>query len=103
MFAGGKEQTPEIHQTFAIQLQRHDGCPARRRQPQNFCPVLAPGEMIAPVMVARMKKGNRFTGNRVRCHLLVVFMIVATLTGKCEMVGNARAASVSWLDVFDGK
>jgi len=30
-------------------------------------------------------------------------MIVATLTGKCEMVGNARAASVSWLDVFDGK
>ena len=85
MFAGGKEKTSEINQTFAIQLQRHDGCPASRRQPQNFCPVLAPGEMIAPALAARMKERDLFPGNRVRRRRLVVFMIVTEGTNVLQL------------------
>ncbi len=49
-------QTTHSHHLRPIHPQRLDCCSASRRQTDQHCSAVAPGEMVGPVVLVRMKQ-----------------------------------------------
>lgn len=56
--------------------------------------------MLVPVIQTRMKERNHFVTDRIKGVGLVVFDVVASLTGKREIVGSACATLFFREDMF---
>src|SRR5262249_2443918 len=103
VFPGSVQQPPEVHQPFAIEVERRDGGSAGRCLAEEPGPVLVPGEMLAPALLARMVEGNLLPSHGVRSPGLIVFAVVASLTGHCQVCQHRFATLAAWLNVFNGE
>lgn len=103
MFPDGIENFAQIDHADAIQLQSEKGRAACRRQADDEREVPIPGEMLVPILAARMKKRDVLFGQWINSFSLDVLMIVAALTGQRQIIDCCFAALFHRDDVFDGK
>src|SRR5260370_808006 len=101
MFAGGKENPPQIHQTWTIEAQCFHSRPAAWSQADNERAVLIPGKMIAPDLLPRMEQRHRLAADRVGRPCVFVFVIIATLAGKRQILWPIALAVRRWVDVLN--
>lgn len=75
-----------VHDNGVIHVQGHNCCSANVRQADDRCSSLVPLKMIDPVLSAGMKQGDPFTSQRVLRMSGATFELIATATGKTEVV-----------------
>lgn len=76
----------EIDQAFAIHVEGAHRRASGRRLSDDPSGVFAPGEVIAPSMLTRMKHRSKVTGLRIDAFHFVVLVIVTGLAGEGEIV-----------------
>lgn len=103
MFADEQQEFALIDDAHPIQIQLGDGRAANRCQANHQGEIVAPGEMLVPIVLARVKQWDRFTAERINRRGLVIFVIVTSLAGAREIVSHAFAAHGEWNDVFVGE
>lgn len=67
MLAVGKKHAPQIDYLIAIQAQGCDGGASCRREANDLSVVSAPGEMLAPLLLTRVKQRHEFMCGRITC------------------------------------
>lgn len=97
------QDAPQVDDALAIQIQRRDGGASGGRQPDQREAIRTPGEMLVPVVSARMEERNEFLADRINGVCLIVFFVVAALTSQREVVGVGRSTPRFRSDVFVGK
>lgn len=88
-----KQDASQVDDALAIQIQRRNGGASGGCQPDQGEAIGTPGEMLVPVIAARMKKGNGLFAHWINGMRLVVLFVVTTLTSQREIVSVARAAA----------
>jgi hypothetical protein len=84
-------------------VQRLDGYTSGWSFPNNEEEVFTPGEMVVPVLLARMEERGGKTRVGIGCLYSGCFMAVAALAGEGEVHKNGQAATTFRKDMFDGK
>lgn len=97
------QDAPQVDDALAIQIQRRHGGACGGRQALQGEAIRTPGEMLVPVVSARMKERDSFLADRVNGVRLIIFFVVTTLTSEREVVGGGGAAPRFRDDVFVGK
>lgn len=92
MFADEQQEFALIDDARSIQIQLGDSRAANRCQANQQGEIVAPGEMLMPIVLARAKQRDQFTAERINGGGLVVFVIVTALAGAREIVSRAFAA-----------
>lgn len=100
MLVDEQQQLALVHDAAAIQVKGRDGRAANGCEADQQSEIIAPREMLVPVVLARMKKRDNSLGEQVNGSGLVVLDIVAALAGAREVVGYAFAARCARDDVF---
>jgi hypothetical protein len=103
VFTKGNKNAAQIDNLGAIESQRSHGGPSSRREADDFQVVRTPGEVFKPLLPARMKQRHKFVCKRIAGFDLDVFVVVATLTGEREIVGDGFAAMMFRDDMLDSK
>jgi hypothetical protein len=103
MFANEQQELALVHDAFAIQVQLRNRSAANRGETDHHCVVIAPGEMLVPIVFARMKERDCFPAERVNGGGLVVLEIVTALASSREVIRAAFATSGQRDDVLIGE
>jgi hypothetical protein len=103
MLAGGREDSPEVDQLGAVEMERRHGGPAGRGKADDERRVLIPREMFAPPLSARMEQRGGAPGRRIESLGMVIFMIITSPARQGQVAPGGVAATTSWADVFDGE
>jgi hypothetical protein len=93
VFADQQQQPPLIDGADSVQVQLRDRGAASRGQADDERAVFAPGEVLVPVMIARVEERDGFACERVEGVRLVVLEVVAPLAGAGEVLRVALTAS----------
>lgn len=91
----------KVGDIFSIQPKCCDRGATRRGDSEQFAEVTIPGEMFWPVIRPRIKERRILQRNGVDSGSLVVFEIVATLTGECQILLDAMATGIERDDVLN--
>jgi hypothetical protein len=95
------EQTSEIDETFSVELQCLYRGTTDRRTTDDQGEVVAPNEMISPVLSSGVEERHFSSGDRIEGLCLGVFVAVATLAGKSKIVERISTALGQGMDVLD--
>jgi hypothetical protein len=93
----------QVDQFNAIHSQRLTRRSSDRRQTNDPRAVGAPGEMIPPSLLSRVKQTNNSASDRIRRLLLRVLVPIAALAGESQILLRRLPASRVGVDVFYGK
>jgi len=93
----------KVHQRQAVELEGLDGAAARLSQANNDGEIFIPGEMVTPALPARMVNRDDRSANRIRSMRVIIFMIVAALTGQRQILRLACSTLAFRKDVLDRK
>ena len=99
----GGQYASQIHDALTVQAQSFDGRTADGRPSHDDRGVLAPEKVLAPALLARMKKRDHDAGDRVQGLDTHKFEVVAALTGERQIAGVIAASCHAGDDVFDRK
>lgn len=86
------QDAPQVDDALAIQIQRRNGGASGGRQALQGEAIRTPGEMLVPVVAARVKERDDFLADRINGVRLIVFFVVAALTSQREIVSVGRTA-----------
>src|SRR5262249_19202795 len=100
MFTKRIEYTTQINQSWTIELQRHNGGSARRRQGEHACEVIVPGKMCSPALLAWMKQPHECFSDGISNNSAPGFMLVAAVAAECQIVSRRRPAETAWYDMI---
>src|SRR5215831_7815884 len=100
MFTNRIKHTTQIHQSWTVELQRHNGGSARRRQSEHAREVIVPGKMCSPVLLARMKQPHECFSDGVSNNGSPGFMLVAAVAAERQIVSRRRPTETAWYDVI---
>ncbi len=103
MFAGERHHLSQIDDAFTIQVQPFDGDTSGWCQADEQCAVGVPGEVLMPVVFARMIERNGLPGGWINRASFVVLGAVTTLTRKRQIVFGAAAPGDEGNDMVNGK
>jgi hypothetical protein len=103
VLSGGGENPPEPNYAGAIDLQRfHCGSP-NRRQSYDQALIVAPTEMVAPGIFARIEEPNKLSTRRVERDCLSALVTVAAGAGKSQVLERACPASALGHDMIQAE
>ncbi len=77
--------------------------PASRRQAKHARKVFAPGKMVTPRLLSRMKERYSALREWVYSCDLRVFGTVTSLTGEGKVIQRVVAALLAWVDMFNAE
>lgn len=103
MFAESVKCAAQVETAFAVELQGYNRSASGWRAPDDEHKIVAPGEMFAPLLPARMKQRDICARHRVTRLCVGGFKPIAALTGKRQIVENRFAAARDRENVFDGE
>jgi len=103
MYAIGVKHTSQIEQAAAIEVQRCNCRSADRSQADDLCIVIAPGEVIAPVLPTRMKERHGLRADRVKGGNPCQFAAITTLATTRQIVGSGFTIERLGKDVVNGE
>jgi hypothetical protein len=103
MLARFVQDTPEIDQSGTVEPESFHCATACGRQPEDALEVVTPDEMILPPLAPRVEESNRQSRRGIERFDLGEFVIVATLTGKSQIIRIVPASGLDWKDVLDRK
>jgi hypothetical protein len=101
MQAQGKKRPTEIDDTLSVQLERLNGRSPRRRQPHDQAKIAVPGKMLAPNILPWVKEWHHRAADGISSLGLGIFVIVAALAGKCQIVEQRLSTPTPGDDVLD--
>ncbi len=93
--------TAQIHEWWTIHLQQSDSGAACGSKSADHQPVITPGEMFRPAMLARMKEVCNRPCLRINRNGFRGFVSVAALTGEGEISGGSRAVQRARQDMLN--
>ena len=76
----------EPEETWTVELQRFDGCTPDGRQAHDTDISIAPAEVLAPDLMARVEEANQFTRHGIQGRNAIGFVVVAQGTGEPKIV-----------------
>jgi hypothetical protein len=79
-----------------IHPQRLDRRSASRSQPIDHCSVVAPGEMVSPLVLVRMKKGHFILRYRIERRCTIRLVSIAGRARETDIVEVGFASCLSW-------
>jgi hypothetical protein len=88
MFAGRREDSPEVDHLETVQMEQLDGGPAGRGKADDEGHFLIPGEMVAPALSPRMEQRGHAPGHRIGAIRMVIFMIITYLARQGQVVAG---------------
>jgi hypothetical protein len=103
MLAAIAQNLAQIDHPFAIDPQKFYRRAARRRDAQHQRCSVTPGKMRCPLHLSRMIQGHELICHGIDRLGLVVFVVITTLTGQCQVIGRCFPTATNWRDVLDDK
>jgi hypothetical protein len=103
MLAREIEHPAKVHQSLPVELQGLYRGAARWRQANNADEIMAPDEVIPPMLRPRVKKWGYLPRGRITAPSSGVLMVVASLAGKGQIRGVVSPAFADRNDVFEGE
>jgi len=100
MFVDEQQELALVDDTFAVQVQLRDGGPSSWGQANHQGVIVAPGKMLLPDVLARMKERDEFSGERIKGTGFIVFEIVTALASPRKIAGTAFATRCDRDDVL---
>lgn len=89
-----------MDKTFSIELESRDRRAARRGQANDRRAILAPGIMVAPTVLTRMKQRDSLIADRIHRSRFYRLMSVTSLAGQRKIVSKSRTTRLAWKDVL---
>lgn len=102
MFIIQHQQLAQAHDARPIQIKHLNGGTPGRRKSDEVKLIGAPGEVIVPVVAARMIKRYALACDGIKRMRLIRFGTVTSLTGIRQILFFVRAATAFRGDVFSG-
>ncbi len=90
-----------LHQYGSVHAQQCDGGAASGGQPDQRCPICAPGEMVTPCLKRRMKELRHRSIERVWCRLFGCLEAIADGAAQAQVVDVACTPGCQWHDMVD--
>lgn len=103
MLTVSMEHQAQIDQTFPVYVKGMNRRAPGRRSPDDQGRVFAPGKVLAPSLLARMKQGSKETGFRIDALYFVVLVIVAGLARESQIVQIGCAIPAFGDNMFSGE
>jgi hypothetical protein len=103
MLSASEKRSPQVYKSRTVEPKRLNRCSPLGRQTDDPCKVVTPDEMLAPSVAPWMKERNDLTTHGIDRVRLGVLMIVAALTGECQIVQALVSPSLRRDDVLDGE
>lgn len=100
MLAGLDQDATEVDERCSVELQRFDRGAADGRQAQDLGSVRRPGKVVRPSVSARMEQSHDHLRNGIASSASVVFVVVASLAGECEVLRRFSALAAARTDVL---
>lgn len=101
MHAKHPQSLSDIDQSRSVQFQQGNCCSAFWSQSEHLGKIIAPPEMLVPLIHSGIEKSDLLIGFRIGPFYVRPLVGVAAIASECQVVQIIGSPQMRWYDVFD--